>query len=219
MIHTTKKDAVYQIIRKEILSGTLKANEKIVISDLSKRFSVSEIPVREALSMLKTEGLIDFAPHVGARVSSLSKKDIQEIFEIRIELEGLATRLAANIITDKDLDELQKNIDLSINSFESKDYDQFEKLNYQFHKLIYEKSQNERLNKMIDELWKNSNRYPSIFSQNDDHILQSIKDHKEILKALEKNDGVLAEKIVLQHKAKAVNEILRIQETKYYSSL
>src|SRR5690625_4909447 len=91
----TKKDFVYKNLKNEILEGGLEAGEKIIISRIAKRFEVSEIPVREALNMLRIEGLIEFSPHIGAIVSSISTKDIQEIFEIRIELEGLATRLAA----------------------------------------------------------------------------------------------------------------------------
>jgi DNA-binding GntR family transcriptional regulator len=82
-------------LRCDILAHRLQPGERLIESALTKRFSVSRGPVREALRRLAAEGLIEHAPHRGAVVRRLSPRDIGELFQIRVEMEALAARLAA----------------------------------------------------------------------------------------------------------------------------
>jgi len=82
-------------LRCDILAHRLKPGERLVESALTQRFSVSRGPVREALRRLAAEGLIEHAPNRGAVVRRLSPRDIAELFQIRVEMEALAARLAA----------------------------------------------------------------------------------------------------------------------------
>jgi DNA-binding GntR family transcriptional regulator len=82
-------------VRCDILARRLAPGERLIESALTKRFSVSRGPVREALRRLAAEGLIEHEPHRGAVVRRLSPRDITELFQIRIEMEALAARLAA----------------------------------------------------------------------------------------------------------------------------
>jgi DNA-binding FadR family transcriptional regulator len=82
---------------------------------------------------------------------------------------------------------------------------------------IYNKCDNQLLVKTIDELWKNTNRYPSLFNQNDEHIKLSIQEHEDLYTALLQKDSVLAENIMLKHKARAGKEILRLTQLDYYN--
>ena len=82
-------------LRCDILAHRLQPGERLIESALTKRFSVSRGPVREALRRLAAEGLIEHAPHRGAIVRRLSPRDIGELFQIRVEMEALAARLAA----------------------------------------------------------------------------------------------------------------------------
>ena len=82
-------------LRCAILAHRLQPGERLIESALTKRFSVSRGPVREALRRLAAEGLIEHAPHRGAVVRRLSPRDIGELFQIRVEMEALAARLAA----------------------------------------------------------------------------------------------------------------------------
>jgi DNA-binding GntR family transcriptional regulator len=218
-MYRTKKEMIYQILKEEILSGKYEPGEKLVISRLAERFKSSEIPVREAISQLDSDSLIEFKPHVGAVVSTLSPKDIQEIFELRVELEGLATRLAAEELTQENINELRNIIDASRDAFEEKDYARFEKLNVDFHMGIYTNCSNKLLLKTIEELWSNTKRYPSLFKQNDEHITQSIQEHEDIFNALVNKDGMLAENYMIKHKTRAGKEILRITQWEFYEKL
>jgi DNA-binding GntR family transcriptional regulator len=93
--HGATVAAIVERLRADILAGRLKPGSRLVESDLTARFAVSRGPVREALRRLAAEGLIEHRPHRGAHVRRLSARDIRELFQIRVELESLAARLAA----------------------------------------------------------------------------------------------------------------------------
>ncbi|WP_202079040.1 GntR family transcriptional regulator [Caldalkalibacillus salinus] len=217
--YRTKTEMIYQTIKEEILNGEYEFGEKLVISRLAQRFNSSEIPVREAIRHLDSDNLIEFKPHTGAVVSTLSAKDIQDIFELRVELEGLATRLATEHLQEDDFNELQRMIEESKRAFELKDYEQFETLNIAFHDTIYNACDNKLLIRTIRELWSNTRRYPSLFKENDEHITQSIKEHEAIFEALVKKDSMLAESRMINHKTRAGKEVLRMTQWEFYNYL
>jgi DNA-binding GntR family transcriptional regulator len=86
---------IVERLREDILAGRMAPGQRLVESDLTARFSVSRGPVREALRRLASDGLIDHWPNRGAVVRRLSAREISEFFQIRVELESLAARLAA----------------------------------------------------------------------------------------------------------------------------
>ena len=86
---------IFERLRDDILARRLPPGARLVESDLTTRFAVSRGPVREALRSLAAEGLIEHVPHRGAVVRRLSRREIRELFQIRIELESLGARLAA----------------------------------------------------------------------------------------------------------------------------
>ncbi|MFW5870029.1 MAG: GntR family transcriptional regulator, partial [Candidatus Sumerlaeota bacterium] len=70
-LYSSKRDMVYGALREEILSGHIEMGARLKLSDLAARFDISAIPVREALSQLESEGLVEIRPHAGARVTSV----------------------------------------------------------------------------------------------------------------------------------------------------
>ncbi|MGD0642462.1 MAG: GntR family transcriptional regulator [Roseiarcus sp.] len=86
---------IVERLRDDILAHRLSPGERLVECDLTSRFAVSRGPVREALRRLAAEGLIEHAPHRGAVVRRLTPREIRELFQIRVEMESLAARLAA----------------------------------------------------------------------------------------------------------------------------
>ncbi len=86
---------IVERLREDILAGSLSPGSRLVECDLTARFGVSRGPVREALRRLAADGLIEHWPNRGALVRRLSTREIREFFQIRVELESLAARLAA----------------------------------------------------------------------------------------------------------------------------
>jgi DNA-binding GntR family transcriptional regulator len=97
-------------IRSQILSGTLSAGTRLKTERLAEVIGISRMPVREALRQLHSEGLIELRPNRGAVVTSLSANDVQQLFEIRAVLEGLAARLACAHLTEEAVADLEDRV-------------------------------------------------------------------------------------------------------------
>ncbi len=93
----TKQELVYRTLRDEILSCTLQPEQRLVIEEIARRLLVSAIPVREALQLLQSEGLVTLTPHVGAIVTPLSRDSVVDVFSV---LEGLQV-VAARLCTER----------------------------------------------------------------------------------------------------------------------
>ena len=89
---------VFHTIRENILSGKYATDEELKEKNIGEELGVSRTPVREALRQLELEGLVTIIPNKGAYVVGISKKDIQDIYEIRSRLEGLCAKWAADYV-------------------------------------------------------------------------------------------------------------------------
>ena len=103
-------EEIYRIVKEDILSHKLKSGEKINIDQLARSLEVSNIPIREALSRLQSEGYLHVIPFKGMFVNLMSLKDLNELFEIRLQLEPLAVEKAALLIPDDTLEQLQETM-------------------------------------------------------------------------------------------------------------
>ena len=102
----TAQELVLSAVRNAVLAGVLEPGARLRQEDLADVFGTSRIPVREALRALEYEGLVTSEPHRGFTVTSLDADDIEEVYELRILLEGQAVRLALPLMTDDDLRDL-----------------------------------------------------------------------------------------------------------------
>ena len=101
LTHLTIQQAVADAVRVRIIAGELEAGTRIDQDALAAEFSVSRMPVREALRQLGAEGFVTIVPHRGAIVTALSPGEVEEIYEIRAALEGVAARHASQELTDR----------------------------------------------------------------------------------------------------------------------
>lgn len=197
----TKHLAIYEELKKNIIEGKLKPGAKIKLSGVAKHFDVSEIPVREAIRGLESDGLVEFTPYVGAVVSKMNEKDFLEAYLIRIELEGLATRLGAEYLTFKDINLLEKINSEMGDAIEEGKLEKLGQLNKKFHLHIYNAAPFPLLNKMMLDLWDKVERIQSVFSYVPDRAKASVKEHAKIIDALKTNNSSLAEKLIRGQKS------------------
>jgi len=203
----TKTEVVYDFLKKNILNGRYQPGEKIVISVIARQLDVSDIPIREAIKRLQTEGLLDLTPHVGAKVVEIDQDEFEQITLIRAELEGLATRLSIDYLTEKDfkeLDRLNREGDVLV---KNKSYRQLAELNKKFHFTIYQALPHNVITKMISDLWDKARMQPHVFTYSADRCRQSQKEHKQVVKALKRGDGNTASEIVKKQKIDASNHL------------
>ena len=198
-IYQTKSEIIYQEIKGDIINGKYKPNERIVISEVAREFGASDIPVREAMRHLESDGLIQNKPYVGPIVTNFDLADIQKIYHIRAVLEGMATRKAIDGINKNGLKKLETILSKMRKAVGSGNYVLLSNLNREFHHFIYNVSENEYLIKVIFDLWDMSLRARAIFSFMPDRAREAIDEHADIVAALKKKDGSLAEKLVIKH--------------------
>src|SRR5690625_3471497 len=101
--NNTVHNRVLNQLRQRIISGYFKKGQHLVQDEVAALFKVSRMPVREALRQLETEGMVEFIPHKGAIVRSMTMDDIEEIYTIRAMLEALALKKSISLITESDI--------------------------------------------------------------------------------------------------------------------
>lgn len=193
---------VFQKIREDILSGKYKEHDELRENTIGKELGVSRTPVREALRQLELEGLVTIIPNKGAYVTGISQKDIWDIYVIRSMLEGLCARWAAEKITEEQLDELEETILLS--EFQMKkgsgfNAEQVAGLDGRFHAALYEASGSRILSHVLTDFhnYVRTARKSSVVSE--DRARKSIREHKQILRAIKDRDTELAEQLANEH--------------------
>jgi DNA-binding GntR family transcriptional regulator len=197
--YKTKNDFIYIEIKKDILQKLLYPGERLVVSDLAKKYDVSPMPVREALIRLAQEEFVEIIPHVGAKVISYNENELVEIHQIRIELESFATRILAPVITDdqlKVLDDLMEEGKLILNN---SDITIFFKWNRLFHFSIAEMNPNKTLMEYIKSDWQKMEFISHRFALKEWRSTESYNEHRLWIEALRTHDPVKAETVCRNH--------------------
>jgi len=149
------KQEMYDCIRRDILGGSFLPGDLLREKELAARYGVSKTPVREALSLLAQEEMVKAVPRAGYMVKQLTLRDLQEVHQLRITLESMAARLAAENITDEELSKLEG---LTATS----DPDEALLFNHRFHSVVARASGNSRLAKMIEQLLDDTDRWAAL---------------------------------------------------------
>ena len=215
--YKTKSEFVFERLRQKIIDRELKPGQRIVLSDIAKEFGTSEIPIREAIRKFESEGIVKITPHVGAVVSMLEGSEYLEVYLMRIELEVLATKLAAPVATEKDIAALEKLILKADRAVQADKLEKLGPLNKEFHLRIYQIGPYPLLYKTVVDLWDRFELMQCVFSLVPKRAISSHEEHKKILSALADKNGRLAGRLVREHKnrtKKAIERAFRNKETK-----
>ena len=165
--------------------------------ELASRFEVSAIPVREALRELQVEGLVTSLPRRGVVVTRLSADDIEDIYDIRINLEGMATALAVPKMTKETLEHLNDCVVQMDNP--ELDATSLAKLNHNFHLSIYEASGRKYLCELIEIQRRRTQHYVRAHISSMNAMPESQSQHQAILKACRTGKAKEAEKQMQAH--------------------
>jgi DNA-binding GntR family transcriptional regulator len=135
-------ESVVERLRNTIVEGGLAVGERLHGANLAATLQVSRTPIREAIKLLATEGLVDLLPGRGARVSDFSIDDIRQLFEVVAGIERNACELAAERMTDRDLEKLQRLHDRMARHHAAGERPLYFKLNHEIHLAIVAASNN-----------------------------------------------------------------------------
>lgn len=199
-------DQVFDRLEADILSGKYKRGEFLTELKLSQSLGVSRTPVREALRRLAGEHIIEESPK-GAVVVGLTSDDIDDIYALRKEIEGMAVARAAERITDEEIEKLKELIDLQEFYANKNDADHIKAMDNQFHQFLYRFSGSAVIYDTLMPLHKKTQKYRKASVENRIRAEQSLKEHRAILDALIKRDKKLAKEKTVEHIKNAYDSI------------
>jgi DNA-binding GntR family transcriptional regulator len=195
-----KSLTIYRTLRERILSNEVPSGSRLVLRQLANQFDTSDIPVREALRMLERDGLVEMIPYRGARVTTLTAREIEETYFIRGHLESIATGLAAERITTTELDTLEELMVRMRDAVAAQDGPGFSDLNREFHRTIVAACGNEMLRDLTMDIWQRHSGFQRVFRMVPGRIAASQAEHEGIMAALRARDTERAAKLALWHK-------------------
>ena len=149
----TKSAAAYGALREAILDGRLAPGSRLTLQSLADDLGMSLTPVREALRLLGTQGLVEHDPHRGTRVAQLRPESVQETYQLRRVLEPLACELAAKQATPEDLQQVEQAMNDFASAVDERRADELPELNAVLHRRIYQAARSPLLLEFIDRLW------------------------------------------------------------------
>lgn len=199
---------VFKAIEDAVLNGEYKDGDSLNELKISGELGVSRTPVREALMQLELEGLAKNIPNKGAVVIGITEKDIEDIYAVRIRIEGLAARLCAENISEDELKRFQEIVDLQEFYLAKHDPEQIWSLDSEFHKIIYNASQSRPLKFMLSNFHNYIKRARDISVHADGRAEKTVSEHKAILQAVKDRDGELAELLMARHITNAKNNLI-----------
>ncbi len=190
------EEEIYQKLKNAIIKRYIKSGNKLVEETIAQKLGVSRTPVRAAMRRLANDGLLTIMPKRGAVVISPTIAEIEQTYEVRIEMEKMAVRKAAENITEKQLKKLDEIIQKEIEIFKADNIEDYNENNEAFHLLIAEASGNKVLYRYIDQLLEKMKIYLILydpFFKLKRHFISS--EHRPIVEALEEKN---AERAVLE---------------------
>jgi len=171
---------IYKILKAQILEGNLEPGSKLVGEKLAEQMGVSRTPIREAIKWLAVEGFVNTIPGHGTFVNSVSIKDLKEVLQVRGVLEGLAAKLAIEVIKDEQIEELERIIKEMEYYAKEKNLPAFSDCSQRLQELIIDISGNTQLKKIRKIINDQTHRYRIRSLSSPRRLEHSFKEHREI---------------------------------------
>ena len=191
---------VVDVLREMITAGTFAAGEHLKESEIAQTLGVSRGPVREALAQLANEGHVELRRHRGAFVATLTRRDVHEVYSLRLALERLAMERAATRMTPEQLARMDAVLERMQQMPADYTPDQAVELSLAFHDLVYESADHTRLSRS----WQMIRSHVAFFlhtrnSGHHDFLEVGYREHKELRDVLVAHDEVGAVALIEQH--------------------
>ncbi len=199
---------VFSSLENAIINGEYKEGDTLNEIKISGILGVSRTPVRESLMQLELEGLVENIPNKGAIVIGLAKKDIRDIYEIRLRIESFATELAVDNISNEELDALEKIVELQEYYAGKGNTSQIHQLDSDFHNIIYEASGNRFLANQLTSLHKQIKRARGLSLDANNRSPVAVTEHRSMLDAIKAGNKELAKELTTMHVRNAYDNLI-----------
>ena len=198
----TFKDKAYAALRNVIMSsGIYRSRTDIRLDErqLAQDFGITRTPVREAMAQLEREGFVRSVPRRGVYVVRKTKQEVIELIQAWAALESMAARLITEHASDQDIAGLRRMFATFEGDKLHAKLDDYSEVNIAFHQSIIELSGNQALIRLAANLFTHMRMIRGATIGEDDRVDRSIRDHMNIIQALEARDTERAEDLVRQH--------------------
>lgn len=182
------RDVVFNTLRRAILKGELKPGERLMEITLADQLGVSRTPIREAIRKLELEGLVVMAPRKGAKVASITERDLNDVLEVRKGMEVLAVSLACERITREEMERLEEIESRFQNLIEEGNLTELAEVDVEFHDTIYNATNNKRLVQLLNNLREQMYRYRMEYLKDIAVRRTLAEEHRSICAALRERD-------------------------------
>ncbi len=198
------REQVASYLRKAILRREIPEGSVLTLEETARHMGVSATPVREALQLLASQGLVKLRPNKGAVVLGLDEKSIRDHFAVRELLEGEAAALAAR--PGSDLTEVERVYAGMEKCLEDHRYGDYKHYNESFHMALWEAADNPKLTKILASLWNGLSL--GFLVTETDYAKISFFEHEQLMEALRAHDPERARKLMDEHMKRSMENIL-----------
>lgn len=198
-----------------IIGGVLTPGIKVPEKDLCARFGVSRTPLREALKVLASDGLVRLEPNRGAWVTLVTVGEVEEVFPVLGVLEALSGELACKSISDEEIEAVRALHEQMIQSYEVRDLDSYFTINQKIHRAILLAARNDTLTTSCQALSLRMQRARYLANMTEGRWYEAVQEHEKILKYLTARNGKALANTLLDHmdaKRVSVVQWLKAQE-------
>ena len=197
--YLTLKERVYKDLLELIVAGDIPLGSQIDEREIAQKLSVSRTPLREAIGTLAKEGLVEYRPYRGNFVRSFTAEEVDDLYEVRKVLEGLAVRLAVKRLSDQDVEDLAAILDELETALEQNDLDLFSAADRRFHEAIAALSGNATLIDSLNRLGLQVRILRYVANRDAEVIRRTALERPRILAALRARDAELAAGLMEAH--------------------
>lgn len=190
---------IFDKVRDDVLNGIYKNDEKIIEAKVAEEMGVSRTPVREALKQLELEGLVENIPNRGVVVKGVTPQDIEDIYTMRLSIEGIAARWAIERMSGEVLNDMKEIYELMEFYTSKGDIDKIFDLNTKFHEVIYKSACSRYLEHILSDFQQfiKTTRRKSLAA--DGRMEEALREHKKILDAFVLGDVDVAIDALVSH--------------------
>ena len=186
-------------IRDMIIEGFIPVGARIHEGQLCQQLGISRTPLREALKVLASEGLVELVPSRGAVVRRLTRKDAHDMMKVLAHLEEMAGPLTCQNASDEDIREIRRLQDEMLRFYAARDRLQYFKLNQRIHSMLIALTGNDSLCLVHDILQTRMKRIRFIGDKKEESWAAAVTDHEEMVQALEARDGPRLSAAMVDH--------------------
>lgn len=195
----SRSEKAYRILKEKIVTLELPPASLLNETQLMAELDLGRTPIREALQRLAFENLVVILPRRGTIVADLNISDLQKTFELRLELETYAVRLAAERATRTQVAEMEELFSQADEIIRRGDHHQLIRLDHQAHLLLARAAHNEFLEEILERLYTHMLRLWYISLHKVSRLSEAIEEHRDIIAAVKAGDGEQAARIMRAH--------------------